>query len=265
MLNIKITGLTQVAHNLGNLAKQVPYATSRAINATAKLVQKRTYEQMRSSFDRPTPYALRSLYLTRSDKSNLTSIVGLRQDAPGKGMAWSDSLSHQFTGGARRWRRFESALSRIGVLPFGMAAVPPKRNSWAITLDQYGNVPRGLIVVLLSYFKAFGEQGYKANATDRSRRRRAKLGRTDSGYRTINGVMYFIVTGRDRHTHHFTQPGIYAKRGIHGSDVAPVLLFVRKPSYQRRIDLEEIGYQVVGKEFNAIFERELANAIATAR
>lgn len=265
MLTVKITGLDAVKRQLGAMAKQVPYAASRAINETAKRVQQRVYDDMRTKLDRPTPYALRSMAIKRSTKVDLTAVVGLRTDAPGKGTPWDKALAHQFSGGERRWRKFEAALNKVGVLPSGMAAVPPRKSSWAITLDQFGNVPRGLIVTLLSYFQVFGEQGYKANSTQKSRDRRAKFGRTASGYKTINGVMYFaVLPGRPR-TAHFKQPGIYAKRGTHGVDVAPVLLFVRRPHYQRRIDLERIAKEVVATEFNPAFNRELQAAIASAR
>jgi hypothetical protein len=265
MITIKVTGINEVQQQLGRMGKQVPFAFSRALNETAKRVQKATYDEMRKKFDRPTPYALRSIAITRSTKANLTAIVGLRTDAPGKGMAWDASMAHSFNGGQRRWRKFEAALNSIGILPGNMAAVPPSESSWAITLDQYGNVPRGLIVVLLSYFQAFGEQGYRANSTEKTRTRRAKFGRTESGYKTINGVVYFaVLPGRDK-TRHFKQPGIYAKRGIYGVDVAPVLLFVRRPSYQRRIDLERIARDVVANDFNAIFNTELAAAVASAK
>lgn len=269
MLTIQITGLREVQERLGRLGKQVPFAASRAINEVAKRVQQATVEEMRKKFDRPTPYALKAISITKRDfvkpKQNLTAIIGLRTDAPGKGTAWDKALGHEFNGGARHWRRFESALHRIGVLPSGMAAVPPSNSSWAVTLNSYGNVPSSLIVVLLSYFQAFGEQGYKANSTTKTRARRAKMGRTATGYKTINGVIYFTVLPGRTHTRHFKQPGIYAKRGIHGVDVAPVLLFVRRPSYQRRIDLERIATEVVRKEFDAIFDRELSAAIGSAR
>lgn len=268
MLKIKIEGIEAIKRQLGNMAKQVPFAASKALNETTKRVQQATYDEMRKKFDRPTPYALRSMAITRSTKANLTAIVGLRTDSPGKGMAWDKSLGHQFSGGARHWRKFEAALNRIGVLPANMAAVPPGSTSWAVTLDAHGNVSRGLIVQLLSYFQAFGEQGYRANSTLKSREKRAKITggfRAGKGYRTINGVVYFVALPGRPNVGHFKRPGIYAKRGIHGVDVAPVLLFVRKPSYQRRIDLERIANTVVARDFNTVFNAELTAAIASAK
>ena len=40
----------------------------------------------------------------------------------------------------------------------------------AATLDQNGNMSAGQIVQIMSWFKAFGEQGYQANMRDGGRR-----------------------------------------------------------------------------------------------
>jgi hypothetical protein len=275
MLKIEIKWLDQVKQQLGNMAKQASFAASRALNETAKKVQQATHDEMRKVFDRPTPYTLRSMKVERSDKRNLTAIVKLRDDAPGKGTPWIKAIGHQFGGGNRSWRRFEGALQRISVLPSGMAAVPPKNSSWAMQLDAYGNIPRGKLVQILSYLNAFGEQGYKANMTDKRRRSLAKISKTEAGYKTIGGIQYFVSYGgrgrpggdryvHGRHDQHLF-PGIWARRGTHGSNVAPVILFVRKPRYQRMIDLERIARSVVAKELNAIFNREMAAAIRSAK
>lgn len=264
VIKIEVKGLDAVRQKLGSLSKQANFAASKALNETAKKVQQATHDEMRKVFDRPTPYTLRSMKVERSDKRNLTAIVKLRDDAPGKGTPWVKALGHHFDGGDRNWRKFEGALMRIGILPAGMAAVPPKDSSWAMQLDAYGNIPRGKLVQLLSYFQAFGEQGYKANMTDKRKRQLAKFGKTDGGYKTINGVQYFAVPRRIGIARHF-HPGIWARRSVGGVDVAPAILFVRKPRYQRSIDLERIARLIISNEFNAIFSRELAAAIRSAR
>src|SRR3546814_6873764 len=81
------------------------------------------------------------------------------------------------------------ALQRVG-LPGDQYAFPAA----GAELDAYGNMSRGQVVRLLSYLQAFGEQGYRANATARSRARTAKVSKA-SGYKTINGVQYFVSRG----------------------------------------------------------------------
>ena len=161
---------------------------------------------------------------------------------------------------------------RIGVLPAGMAAVVPRDASWAARIDRYGNLSQGQIVQLLAYFQAFGEQGYKANMNDAGRGKLAKMkgGAGGKGFRRIGGVVYFVSRGkgnwfgncswRNGRMQHLP-PGIWAKRGIHGVDVAPVLMFVRRGNYRKRIDLQAIGNEVVAKEFNKDFNEALTNEI----
>ena len=116
---------------------------------------------------------------------------------------------------------------------------------------------------LISYFNASSEQGYKANMSDRRRRQLARLGRTASGYKTINGVQYFISHGRMRNQH--LQPGVWSRTGIHGVDVKPILMFVRMGTWKRYIDLPAIATDVVRTEFEKNFSSALINALRTAR
>ncbi len=263
-----------VQHNLDALARQLddkarrqlPFATAKALTRTAYDIRAETLREMGAKFDRPTPYTLRSMQVEIATKGYPVATVGLRIDTPGKGTPWNKALAHQFTGGGRAWKRFEQALFRAGVLPKGMAAVP----GGGAPLDAYGNLQRGLITQLLAYFSAFGEQGYRANMTDRRRAKLANQGLSAQGFKRINGVVYFIsrgkgwqlgarrgwVNGREQHL----PPGIWAKTGTHGADLKPVILFVRRPVYQPRIDLRRIGARVIGQRF----ERHLREALAGA-
>lgn len=243
--------------------KQVPFATSVSLNETAKEFSKEVVNKMRQVFINPTPYTLRGVKVLKfAKKDRLRAEVGLRTDSPGKGGAWDKVLGHQFNGGQRAWKRSEAAFMHVGILPSGMNMVPPKDSSWAVQLDAYGNVSPGFITMLISYFQAFPDVGYKANSTKKTRDKRAKYGVTDEGSKTINGVVYFVAHyGRGSHLY----PGIWAKRGIHGSDVAPVLLFVRRANYSPRISLRLMGQQLIYKEFNKQFAIAMRTAIETAK
>ncbi len=276
MLKVTVTGLDAVMKQMRGLEKQVKKAASVALNESAKKVRNRTTEEFSKQFRNPTNYTKRAMRIPKTGwatRDKLSAVVELRDDAPGKGTPWDKALGHHFTGGQRHWKKFEAALYRIGVLPAGMAAVPAK-GSWAVRLDGYGNISPGQIVQLLAYFQAFGEQGYKANMTAEGRRKLAKIkgkgAGTKSGSPKINGVVYFVSRGkgnwfgnrswRNGRMQHLP-PGIWAKRGTHGVDVAPVLMFVRRGNYRKRIDLQTIGNEVVAKEFNKDFNAALAHEI----
>jgi hypothetical protein len=225
---------------------------------------------MQRVFDRPTPYTLRAIYVASATKAKLESTVGLNDRSANKqSRTPADVLGHQFVGGQRRFKGLEGALRRMGYLPNGWACVPGA----GAPLDGYGNVPSSFVVTLMSVLQAFGEQGYRANATPATRARREKRGRTKSGYAVINGVAYFVSRGKGTWfgagswQHGRVQnlaPGIWAKRGIHGVDVQPVLLFVRVPTYRQRIDLVQLGQQVVDRDAQRLFGLNLAVAMAGA-
>ena len=260
-VNFEVVKATAWLSNLQK--KQVPFATATALNETAKDFSMAIIDKMKDVFSNPTPYTLRGVKVLKfAKKDRLQAHVGLRNDSPGKGGAWDRVLGHQFNGGQRAWKRSEGAFMHAGILPSGMAMVPPDDSSWAVKLDAYGNVPPSLIVVLLSYFQAFPEQGYRANSTKKTRDKRAKFGTTAEGYKTINGVVYFVsLRGRGNHL----ADGIWAKRGTHGSDVAPVLMFVRRPTYRKRIYLKQLGEQIIAKVFSKHFKDSLSKAIQTSK
>lgn len=261
MIEIKVSTISarSVAASLAGMNKKVSRAAAGALNDLAFEANAEIKREMMAKIKGgPTRFTLAAFRVKKATPDHLTSVVALRNDTPGKGQTYDKVLRHLFVGGDRAWKRMEGAFRRIGVLPPGQIMVAPT-DSWANPLDAHGNPSRGLIVRLISYFGAFGEQGYKANMTPERRARLAKIGRNDSGYKTIGGVAYFISRGpgmwygRQQHL----AAGIWAKRGTHGVDIAPVFLFVRRGAYRRMFDLERIGRDVVARKWKLQFDRWL--------
>lgn len=280
--------LSEVDRFLTDLQRtRVPAAATRALNNAAFAYRKALQAEMESRFDRPTPYTLRGFVIDRAGQGGISNPAvgqpGFGRQTPGfgptgspflarvrlnsdpnkSGLSREDTIGHQFTGANPQFSGFERALNRIGVLPRGWHVVP----GGGTKLNAYGNVSPGLIVQLISYFGAFGEQGYKANATDRSRARRAKKQRGQAGFLKINGVEYFISRGRGEVTGRNTwksgryqhlPAGIWSRRGTHGVDIAPVFLFVRSTRYRKRIDLEQVARSI---DLSGIIAREFARAL----
>lgn len=273
-IKVEIKGMEALKARLNGQAKQVRFAASKALTKTAHAVRSDTVKELQAKLDRPTPYTTRqAIQVVAATKQTLTATVGLgvKYDAPSKGTPYARAIGHLFTGGTRTWKKMERAFQRIGALPSGMMMAP----GGACPLDTYGNPPRGLIVQLISYFNAFGEQGYKANMTDKRRGKLAKVGVSAGGYKTINGVQYIISYGRrgrpggDRYVHgRFDQhlpAGIWSRSGIHGSNIKPIFLFVRAGHWDRRIDIDRIARAVVAREWQSNFDTALADALRTAR
>lgn len=255
------TNFKEVARELERAGKQARFAAMQALNDTGFKVREALQKEMDQKFDRVTPYIRRSIFVTKATTQKLEVVIEPRY-AGGKGIDPKKVLRATIFGGARTHKRSEAALQRVGILPAGYSIVPGD----AAPLDQYGNVRGAFMVQLISYFQAFGEQGYRANMTAKRKAGLAKVGRSAGGYRTINGVQYFISygklrSGRTGHLH----PGIWARKGIHGSDIRPILMFVRDPHYKRLFDFEGIGERTALKEFPKAFDIRYAAALRTAR
>lgn len=272
-IKVKIEGLAVLKAHLAGKAKQVRFATAKALTKTGHSIRLETVKEMQAKLDRPTSYTTRqAMQTTKATKDNLMTRVGLgvNYESPSKGTPYAHALGHLFVGGSRRWKKMEGAFRRIGVLPAGWIIVPGD----ACPRDAYGNPSRALIVQLISYFNAFSEQGYRANMSDKRRAKLAGKGITEAGFKTINGVIYFIsrgkgnwfggrawMNGRVQHLH----PGIWAKSGTHGSDVKPILMFVKMGLWKKLIDLRSIAESVVAKEWSNNMTAALNDAMRTAR
>ena len=111
-------------------------------------------------------------------------------------------------------------------------------------LFRFGKLLRQ-IVQIVSWFRAFGEQGYKANSTDKTR---ARLGKDKKN--GTRGFAYFVLrqkTGK-------LPAGIYQRFAFAaGSAVKLVMLFVKSPNYKRRLDFYGIAEKAARAEFDRAF------------
>lgn len=239
----------QIEHDMAGLVDRLMLAPERlarvsmdTINDVAFDVRGDYQQEMLANFDKVTPYILKSIWVERATSGRPQATVYPRYNG-GKGVDPGKVLAAEVRGGARRSKRFEIALQRAGILPVGMAAVPASGLD-ASKMDAYGNVKGSYIVQLLSYLKAFGEQGYSANMTDKRKATLARKGKSQRGYATINGVQYFVSHGRGERngkSQHLA-PGIWGRSGIHGSKVVPIFMFTnRMPWYSKLIDLKQVG------------------------
>jgi hypothetical protein len=251
MLTINVKhNVSDAITRLDDLQKHVPFATALALTRTAQEVRKAEIEEMKRVFDRPTPFTLRSLYLKPATKADLTAVVWLKDDlnAPsGRTGRTQHYLFSQIYGGARRLKGFERLLMRKGLLPTGWMAVPGA----GAKLDAYGNISGGQMVQILSALKALGEQGYAANRTAASAKRR-------------RGKLRELFVGRPGGGR--LPMGVWERFGFaHGSAVKPILIFVRGPRYAKRYDFFGVGNRTAARVFPVQFERALSEALGSAR
>lgn len=253
--------LADFNRQMESAGKQLRFAVMRATNDAARAARTAVQAGMRSQFDRPTPFVVNSVWVEFATRENLSAKLFPRYPG-GKAVDPTNVLVPQVEGGGRKLKRSERALQSAGILPRGFFTVPGQ----AAPLDAYGNVKGAFIVQLITYLQASGEQGYRANMTARRKTQLARAGRSAGGYKMLGGVRYFVALGKLRGgSGNHLAPGIWSSTGIHGSDVKPVLMFVRKPMYSKRLDYLEIAQRTVAETYPPAFRTRLAEAMRTAR
>lgn len=242
------SGLANVQSQLAKLSgQQAKQAYADGLSDGGFRARREWQREMREQFDRPTPYILKSVYVRKATPERLSVEIEPTYFG-GKGVDPQKILQAQEFGGPRRDKRSEAALRRIGILPAGYQTAMPAA-PYPGSDDGRGNVRGGFLVRLLSYFQAMGEQGYRANMTDK---RKARL---HKGTKDRQGVRFFVAYGRLRSgpTQHLA-PGIWAATGTQGGVVRPVLMFVRAGVYDARISRERVAERA---DLQAYIERRI--------
>lgn len=254
---------------------QMPFAQTGMVNSLAFRVREEIKDQIKSELEQPVkPYTHNMMRVKKAATSPHPSSFVFVSDYRKEDY----TLGHLFTGGYRNWKGMEKMLMRIGILKKGYYAIPDE----GAPRDRYGNIRPSFVQMILSYFEAYnktGESGTK-NMSKEKRDKMAKEGRNKSGYKTIKGVRYFVSFGKmnqwdARDLQDKTglkirpQPlpyGIWAKTGIHGFQVKPVLLFLpRKRGYKRYFNLFATGQKVRDEFAGQYFAEALVKGIATSR
>ena len=102
-------------------SRQIPFATSLAINAVAKSIDDEQRKTIGSKFDKPKAQTVKATYVIRSNKNNLTATVGLKDRS--KGVPASEYLAPNLGKSGRtprNYKRSEYMLRTAGILPAGL-------------------------------------------------------------------------------------------------------------------------------------------------
>ena len=228
--------LTSAQGWFANLRKdQVPFATSLAINSTAKKVKANLEKNIEHVFDSPTRTTKNSLYFVASTKKTLTGQVAIKDKyKTGKtGTPPSKYLEPHVAGGSRYRKGSERQLKSTGIMP---------SNKWMVhgkgaRLNKAGNITHAQYIKMLSAVRGFGEKGYIANRAA-----------------NVKSTPYFVIPG----------VGIYKRTGKR--TIKSQLIFVsKKPNYRKRFDFHGIAEQTYDRHFGSEFDKALDYAIRTAR
>lgn len=226
-MTIKLEGLEEAKKLCSSdLLKKVLLNT---INDTAFLdVKPAIQTEMKTVFDRPTPYTLNSVY-TRLNKQDMSVEIGLK-DWAGKGTPASEYLKPQLYGGERPMKRSEKYLGNYYVPGAGAR------------LNQYGNISGSQITQILSALKALPEVGYTANITGQSKKRNKKLRN------------FFMVKNPGGNLH----PGVYER--MKSGKVKPILIFIKSPHYTIRLRWFDVIEKSISKNIQRRFDQAFSRA-----
>lgn len=252
MANVEVRGLANIVSGLGELSdRQMNFAIAKTLTNIASIAKDNTADEMKTVFDRPTPFTINSLRIKSATKSDLSSKVFLKDISAFSGPE-KHYLVPQTYGGQRPFKAYEMRLYRSGILPRGYYTIPGDGADY----DAFGNMSRGQINQILSFFDAFRESGFGANMGPLGRERLSRP--TRSRY----GIGYFDVQPGARSN---LFPGIYKEIFSNfGRAIQPVLIFVRRSVYQKRLDLQRIANQTYSQNFNELFRQNFIDAVNTA-
>ncbi len=224
--------------------RQLPFAFALMATRLAVLVKKGELSVLKARIDRPTTTTLNSLYV-KPAKPGKPEARTFFKDAWTSGVPADTYLQQAVKGGRRPHKRFEKALIAKGIMKPGQYALPA-----ASALNQFGNVPRGTIMKILSGLGAAETvSGVQANATGSKRSKRKG-----------NAQKYFAgeVDG--------TQGVWERKKTAWGDAVRPVFIFSDgEPGYRVILPFYKIADNIVKANRVREFQSAMDTALATKR
>ncbi|MCK4499522.1 hypothetical protein KAU11_03445 [Candidatus Babeliales bacterium] len=225
----------QLNKHIAWIEKQTRFAGALAATNTAKIVREGLKDEMRDSFDRPTPFTINAFYIRAAKKADKIPTAKVEiKDSPSRYY-----LKAQIHGGSRYRKRTEHLLTNAGILPRGQYVVPGR----GVRLNKYGNMTRGQIQRMLSNLNA--QHDKHANTTDESKRK-------------------FFVSTNSGSTRGF-HAGIW-ERSPAGRKIKPFLMFVKKPTYEAGyFDFFYASEQIANDNIKIEFKKAFKHAIKTAR
>ena len=245
-ISVRLEGFDALAASLGDQARQIPFAASLALNATARTVRQATLAEMAAQFDRPTPLVMKSLFIAPATKAKLQAAVYLEdREIGGKNSrSMAEILGHQFAGGTRLRKRMENAFTAAGLISLGEYLVPGPDAK----LDQYGNLSRGQAQQIYAALRLFRDPYQNATQSPRSQRHAKAAGR----------IFWSDGKGANKR-----RRGLWATDGRGFPKL--LMLDIPTPVYRQRSDMDRLAADIVDRDFPANFDAALKKALSTAR
>lgn len=220
-LSVK-SNIDEVLGFMARLNRNFPFAVASALTASVKAAQQAMPAELERDLDAPTPFTKGGFYITPARKDKLVAVVGVKDRQ-------AEYLRYQVEGGTR----------------------PPKRKALrlptAVELNEFGNVPAGLIRQLVARAKA----GKRATKTQARR------------FGVSQKVDLFYGDPQDDRP-----AGIYKRVpiGSQKTRLVPLIVFPQESArYEKRFDFHETARREVLRTFTPALRAAWAKALATSR
>lgn len=225
---MRVEGLEAVKAHLTGYAKQVRFATAKALTDVAGEVKRALPAELEQDLDRPTEFTKRGIFVKPARRDDLQAIVGFMP-------AQAKYLVYQVEGGERR--------------PTRKALRLPSN----VQLDASGNLPPRTIQQLVAAARAgrFGKVVQRRIGIEANRRKRGEA-RDSLFYGKPRGLPWPV--------------GIYRRVPGRPGKLIPIIVFPeRSARYRPRLRLFELADRVVAQQWPVKFRQALDYALATAR
>lgn len=242
-LSIKINGIDDAMRSARILGEQAPMAVAKSLTAIAVKARNAEKAKMAQVFDRPTPYALNSMFIKMATPELLEAKIWVRPvggiDAQEQKFLGMEVFGSE-AGKTRRHKPFEKQLIYKGIMPEYMYAVPTR----SMPRDAYGNMSRGELIRLLSYLGAIAEV-------------RTRMNRKPSSKRKINYAYLYV---REKNGNY--QPGIYK---LTNKRLDRIIAFIPNPSYDPKFPFHDVGAGVFRENWRETVNEQILGIIKRAK
>jgi len=246
----------QAAKDFGEIApRQVNFAMAKTLTALAKDAKDEIIAQMPVAFKGPTLFTLRAPAFDMATPKTQESRIYLKKSQEDMGKSLNEHLLPGVQGTpSRHQKKIEVLLMRTGFLPPGWVTTPGK----AMPVDTNGNIPGSVykqIINILQIKKgtpfATGKSIY-----EKSQKRARKLG--------VQVEMFCIAPGKNTAAKGggWLPPGVY--RHLPGHKLLQMLKFVRKASYDKRLDMPKIIADTIAAKGNQRWQESCDFALSRA-
>jgi hypothetical protein len=234
-IRLEVRGIAEVKRRFELLAKNAPSLASKVINASAGQMRDALIGSIFSTFDRPSPFTVRSFDVSYATPGKLYAEVGLKKYIPGgKALKYEGRehyLAPQVFGGGRP--------KKLGEYTMGGYYVPGA----AAVLNQYGNVKE-----MSKILAGLGLKEDVASRTDLNRTKGTRRGLRR--YQRNRRVYWFGRVGKKQTL------GVWAVgEGAGNERIRPVLIFPdqgrKVPRYSKRWPF----FQIARKEYQRVLPR----------